>query len=364
MKTRTERGLLTDALTWVTRAVPRNPPAPVLAGVRLTASDGVLTVSAFDLETAHTAAVVSEVAGDGERLVSGLFLRDAVAGGRGSEVELVLDGDLLTVTSGRSVYRLRTMLLGDYPSLPPFPPVVGVVNPDALRDALAAVIPAVDDQSSVDKARGVHIEGGDLLDIVGTDIYRLHHTTLPWDAEHPFEATVPARVLGPAAKVMDAAVEIAYEDGLLGLSDGTHQVTMRCYATRYAEWSRVIEQGQRSQVDHFTIDGGDLAGAVKQVGSMAPFAPLILDYTDGEVSVTVDAETGDGCEVLPATGDGPAFRASVNARYMGDLLAACRPGPVDVHYAAGTVAPLTVVDPQQPHLTLILMTKRLTGGTT
>src|SRR5690242_2739192 len=111
MKIRAERAALAEALGWVARALPKNPPMPVLAGVRVSASEGVVRLSAFDYETQHTAAIEATVGDDGECVVPGLFLRDAIAGGRGAEVDLVLDGNQLEIASGRSTYRARCFTL-------------------------------------------------------------------------------------------------------------------------------------------------------------------------------------------------------------------------------------------------------------
>jgi DNA polymerase-3 subunit beta len=51
LKIRLDRSALSEAVTWAVHAVPSRPTVPTLAGLLLTATDNVLTVSGFDYET-------------------------------------------------------------------------------------------------------------------------------------------------------------------------------------------------------------------------------------------------------------------------------------------------------------------------
>ncbi|MFD9398174.1 hypothetical protein ACFWA4_05060 [Streptomyces sp. NPDC060011] len=48
MKITIDTARLAEATQWALRAVPQAPPAPVLAGLRIEARDGTLTLSGFD----------------------------------------------------------------------------------------------------------------------------------------------------------------------------------------------------------------------------------------------------------------------------------------------------------------------------
>lgn len=370
MKVRTEREALATSLAWVARAINRAPMAPALAGIRVTASEGGLAIRAFDYEVSHAATLEADVAGEGECLVPGYFLRDAVAGGRGSEVELALEAGTLTITSGRSTYRLRALALEDYPSLPEFPTTVGTVDAEALADATARALPPADDGSPHDNLRGLRVEGSDSgLAIVSTDGSRLHTHETSWDRDADFAATVPARTFEAAVRGLGGTVTLGYADGLLGLSDGARRVTTRCYSVAYADWCKALSFADKSISDRLTVDGDDLRAAVKTVGSVTDTErPIVLRFADGELAVETGAqESGEGCEVLEAEGDGPEFELGLNPRYLLDLLGACPDGPVELHYAGapseGKAQPLLVVAPDHPALRLLVMSKRSPGGT-
>lgn len=365
MKIQTDRAQLAEALTWVARVIGRRPTSAALGGVRLVAADDTLTASAFDYEVSHTARVEAEVSEPGEVLVPGLFLRDAVAGGRGKDVTLTLDGNL-QVKSGRSSYVARTLALEDYPTLPDFPDEVGTVKADSLAYALSVVEAAADDGSPHDNLRGLRVEADtDGLLLVGTDGRRLHGYSLPWDGK-PFGQTVPVKTLAAAVRGMRGTVALGAGGtlGLLGLDDGTRRVTSRAYAVEYADHRRALAHGANNVSNHVTVDADDLLGAVKRVGSVvADERPVLLAYADGELAVTTtDQESGEAADAVDAEGEGPAFSFAFNHRLLGDLLAAAPSGPVQLHYVAGadwTSRPLMVVDPEHEGRHLLLMSYRL-----
>lgn len=365
MKIRAERAALADALGWVARAIPKNPPAPVLGGVRLSAAEGVVRLSAFDYQNQHTAAVEATVGDEGECVVPGLFLRNAITGGRGAEVDLILDGARLEIASGRSTYRAQCFTTSDAPDLPPFPDVRGVVDADRLRDAVAMIAPAISDDPLFPEVCGVHIEGdAHLLALVATDRHRFHTIEIPWSGGDPFELTIPGRSLVEAVKGMSEDVEVGVSESLLGLSDGRRHWTTRLFDRPYAPWRRVLTGAAEKCVERLSVDRAELLAAVKQVGSMTDAErPIVLDFTGGELTVrTPEQDQGEGLEALAAEGDA-AVCIATNPRFLADALAVTD-GPIEIHHGGSYVKGGTyiVADQSRPELTLIVMSKSMPGG--
>ena len=141
MKITAERAPLADAVSWVAQAIPKNSQAPALAGMKLTAAEGSLTLQAFDYDVSHTATIGDldvSVASEGECLVSGKFVREIVASLKGKAIELVLDNSALTISAGRASYRTRVLNLGDFPHLPKRPAEVGKISGARLAAMVAS----------------------------------------------------------------------------------------------------------------------------------------------------------------------------------------------------------------------------------
>lgn len=366
MKIRADRTALDAALGWVARALPRNPLHPVLAGVRVHASGGIVRLSAFDYENQHTAAVEATVGDQGECIVPGAFLKYAVGGGRGTEVDLILDGPQLEIASGRSVYRARCLAIQDAPDLPSFPEIQGVVSPDRLRDAVTMIAPAITDDTPFAENKGIHIEGTrDLLTLVATDRYRVHSVTLPWTGDREFECTMPGKPLIEAVKGMAEDVEIGVSESLFGLSDGRHQWTTRRFATPYIQWQKAVDIYTTRCQDSISVERDEFLGAVRQVGALIEDRlPVVLDFSEGELSVRMlEQDQGDGCESLAAVGDVPVVIAT-NPRFLADAIAVTS-GPIEIRYGGSyeKSGAFLIADQSNPELTLIVMSKSMPGGT-
>lgn len=290
MKFRTDRAALADACTWVAGAIPRRPASPALGGIRLTASENTLTLSAYDFESAHQATISAEVVTDGDALLPGHMLRDLAAAMTQAEVELVVEERLATLSGGRATYRIPLLGIEDWPSLPAAAEPVGHIAADDLAQAVRTVKHAVDDDAPTEAVRGIMLateaEG---LRVVGLRGTVMSTCLAAWSGE-AMTARVPASYLEAALKGLTGAVGMAEVNGLLTLADASRTVTMRCYAGDYARWTQLVRE---SSAVTARLEVDDFAGAVKRVTLTQP-----RDSSGVAVRVTVRPD-----EVEIAAGD-------------------------------------------------------------
>jgi DNA polymerase-3 subunit beta len=296
----------------------------------------------------------------------GLFLRDAITGSRGTEVDLILDGQRLEISSGRSTYRAPCFAISDAPDLPPYPEVRGVVSPDLLREAVARVAPAISDDPLFKLVQGVRIEGDERsLTLVASDRFRVHVAEIPWSADGSFALTVLGASLVAATKGMTEDVEVAVSDNLLGLRDGRYQWTARLLDQPFAQWQRVLSGATDRCVESVKVERSDLLAAVKAVGSMTEEGqPVLIEFADGELTVSIpEQERGEGSEVLDAEGSG-TFSLATNPRYLAEALTVTE-GPVALRYGGSYAngGPFMIADSARPELSLFVQSKSMPGGT-
>lgn len=383
MKIRANRKPLADALAWVSQALAKGHAVPSLSGIHLSTSEGTLTMRAFDHHVGHTAQLPVDVIDDGEALVSGRFLATVISGLRGGEVELVLDGRDLTIRSGRSTYRTRLMLVGDYPKLPGFPTRVGIIDADTLGALTKAVAAPVDDGSPRETTAGVHIEAGDgePLWVVGSDdqARSVHVARGQWSQDAAIDATVPSLALAAAVKGMEGGVELGVTDGIFALRDNARTVTMRTYNSKFlsGKWRAVLAAASENTKASILADRDGLADAIKRVAALGDdgresYVGLVV--TPDAITITGGAEIGDGEDVIDAEGppDTTAW-LGLNASLMVQALAAVGPGQVSLGLGAvGEISPTKVVhvipagrddqSTQSIETELLVMPRRWIGG--
>jgi len=306
MKITTSRPALADTLNWVAQAIAKKPMTPVMSGVKLVATGDRLHLSAFDYDVSHEAFVAADVIADGECLVSAAFLRSIVAKMRAKDVELVLDDDMLTVRSGRSAYSTRVLKLGDYPSLPKAPPKVGSIDASDLLQGLGVVVHPIDDASPHEQVRGLRIEAGEDLELVGMDRFRIASAALPWTGD-AVALTVPSKAFHTAAKGMNGVVQIGMSETAVGLADEQRRVTIRLFEKGYTPlWRKMLEPIPESS--SALLDAAEFSDAVKRAGTLASEVMWIgVAFRDDELTIDIDgAEIGSGSDVVEAETSGEA----------------------------------------------------------
>lgn len=371
MKIRAERKALAETITWVAQATPKRVNVPALSGVHLTATaDGRLVARAFDYDTSHGAVVNGvDVIEPGEVLIPAAFLRNVLTGFKAAQVEIVLDGKTVTVSSGRSTYSCRVLALGDYPTLPAVPPVKGFIEADALRELVATAAWAIDPDIHVDVTMAgitaCHIEGDidGALTFVGTDRFVVSEAVTTWAGNEAIEANVPLGPLAAAAKGLNGMVALAHEGGLFGLSDGDRTITTRTIEAGFPAW-RPLMRPATDDDGAWTTDGPELVAAIKRTQSLIDEKSALVFEADEELTLTIpSSEAGEGVEYLDAEHVDGNLAASfrMDPTMIGPALTALAARSVRIGWKQGT-KPVTLRSDDRPGVTMLVMPKRDMGG--
>lgn len=330
MKIRADRKELAATVAWVAQALPKNAALADMSGIRLRAEGEHLILSAFDYDVHHEARLSVEVAGDGECLVSGAFLRTITAALSAKTVELVLDDKVLTIAAGRSTYRANLLKLENYPKLPDVPAAVGTIDAGLLADGIATCLGPVDDAAPVASVAGLRFEAeGGLLELVGTDGRLLIHRALDWSGDD-FTATLPSKAVAVAATGLAGTVTIGATESAVGLSDAERTVVMRTLAAQYAKW-RVVPRPPEQDRFGVMVERDDLLEAVKRAALLAKAdkdaGTISLTIEPDSIEVTAADATAGGSEVLDAEGEG-SETIPFNPVYLTQALTAMEPGAI------------------------------------
>ena len=213
MKFSVSRDVLTEAVTWTARSLPQRPAIPVLAGIRLVASEGVLTLSSFDYEVSARCEVPAEIEVDGEALVLGRLMSDICKSLPRKPVEVELADNKVVLTCGASRFNLPVMPMEEYPGLPTMPDLAGQVESAALARAINQVTVAASKDDTLPLLTGVLMEiEGEKIALMATDRYRLALREMTWVPTDPTSSTsvlVRARTLSDVAKSMTDGADVS-----------------------------------------------------------------------------------------------------------------------------------------------------------
>jgi len=328
MKLTTDRAAFAEALAWVATVVPKRPAVPTQAGIRLAATEGKLTIAAFNFDTAHTATIKADVTEAGEAVPSGHMLKGLVAALRGPAVTLAAEERSLVLTAGRARYSLNLFLAGEYPTAPPPPAPAGIFEADDLRRMLSVASYACDDDHPNSDVRGVRLLAEpERLVIVGAQSTTVAASWLVWLANPNFKAHLPFAALSAAVAGMTGPVALGADDGLLGLTSAGRAVVTRLYAEGKAlNWQRLVPAETTVSV---TLESEELLGAVKRAGlAGGPGQAVRLRIAPEGMRVSASGDTAAGAEELDVTDAEGEVTLQFTAELLAGALASAPPGEV------------------------------------
>ena len=299
MKFRVEREVLTEAITWIARSLPARPPAPVLSGVRIEATeDGIINLASFDYEVSATSKIQAEVIQSGTVLVSGKLLAEISKSLPKKPVTFTLEENKVSVVCGASRFTLATMPVEEYPNLPQMPEIDGSIESSVFTDAINQVIVAASRDESLPLLTGVKVEiEGEKITLLATDRYRLALRELTWAPALPDAkavALVRARTLSEVAKTLGSVGEIniglvtGSGSELIGFEAGGRHTTSLLVDGDYPHVRRLFPEETPIQA---VVAKAPLIDAVKRVALVAERnTPIRMTFSEGGVVL----EAGQG----------------------------------------------------------------------
>lgn len=358
MKFRVERDALADGVAWTAKGLPARPSVPVLAGVLLRVTDGVLHLSGFDYQVSSEASVPVHADADGAALVSGKLLAEITKALPGKPVEIAAVDAHLELICGSARFTLPTMPVEDYPSLPALPDRAGTVDAATFATAVSQVALAAGKDETLPMMTGVRIElDGSQLALLATDRYRLAVREIEWQPDDPAvsaDALVPAKILADTAKTLgplggELVVALATGgagEGMIGLTAGERRTTSRLLdGANYPPVRNLFPANPAARAQVSVAALTEVVRRVSLVGERT--APVRLAFSgDGLVVEAGGTEEARASEAAEATYDGEEpMTLAFNPTYLLDGLGALHaPNAVFSFVEPGKPAVLTPAD--------------------
>lgn len=332
MKFRVERDALADAVAWTAKSLPNRPSVPVLAGVMLRVTDGLLHVSGFDYEVSSQVNVDVQADADGAALVSGRLLAEITKALPAKPVDIAAVGAHLELVCGSARFTLPTMPVEDYPALPEMPSSAGTVDAQAFASAVAQVAVAAGRDETLPMMTGVRVElNGTSLAMLATDRYRLAMREMQWQPDDPeisINALVPAKTLNDTAKTLGplggevtlALAQGAAGEGMIGFAGGTRRTTSRLLdGANYPPVRSLFPASHNAQA---RVPVAALVEVVRRVALVAErTTPVLLSFSeDGLVVEAGGTEEARASEAMDATFTGEPLTIGFNPQYLIDGL--------------------------------------------
>jgi DNA polymerase-3 subunit beta len=341
---RCERDVLAEALTTAGRAATgRTGALPVLSGVRLELSGDRLVVTGTDLDLTIQLEVAVGGDVDGATVLPARLAADIVRSVAAGKVEMSVDDDDVSISSGRSQFSVRPLSVDDYPRVNPAASSAVTLPAASLGEALRQVVRA----ASTDEARpiltGVLLTAeNDGLRLVATDSYRLAVRDLPGTSVlgNDQKVLVPGRALNELQRLVGGAgdeLTLRLGDREATFEVGTTRLTTRLIEGEFPNYRQLIPA---SHPNTLTVARDALLEAIRRVKILAKDAtPVRLQMSvDGLRLTAITQDVGNAVEELDAKLEGTELTVAFNPDYLA----------AGVEAVSGDEITLSTQDPLKP----------------
>ena len=371
MKITIERAALLRALNHVQSVVERRNTIPILSNVLMKAEDNVLSMATTDMDLEINESVAANVIDAGATTAPAHTLHDIIRklpDNTDITLELNNEGTQMTVTAGRSRFKLSCLPTADFPE-------IGAGDLPASFSIPAADLRALVDRTkfamSTEETRyylnGIYVHEADqdgvkVLRAVATDGHRLarFEMPLPEGATNMPGVIIPRKAVGELRKLIDDAadtIEISLSESKVRFSFDHIVLTSKLIDGTFPDYQRVIPQGNDKIVE---IDAKILTNAVDRVSTISDGKSRAIKIALNGKNMTISAssaESGSATEELEVNGE-TDIEIGFNAKYLLDITSQIE-GEGCRLTLADSASPTIIQDNSDPSSLYVLMPLRV-----
>ncbi len=332
MKFTLARDALLKSLSHVQSVVERRTTIPILSNVLIRAANEDISFTATDMEIEINETLNGDVAKPGAVTAPAHTLYEIVRKlPDGAPVELSASSNQLTLSSGRSHFKLGCLPIEDFPKMPEgdFKHRFALAAKD-LRALIDRTRFAVSTEETRYYLNGIYLhaakgQNGINLRAVATDGHRLARMEInaPAGAKDIPGVILPRKTVNEVRKLVEeypGEVEIALSENKVRFTFDGVVIASKLIDGTFPDYERVIPSGNDKMLE---IEAAVLASAVDRVATIASekTRAVKLSLTPGHLVLSANSpEAGSAIEELEAKYDGALLDIGFNARYLLDIL--------------------------------------------
>lgn len=328
---------LRNGLQQVSRIVGTSQTLPILNNVLLQTENGLLKISATNLEMGMSTSVRCKVEQDGGVCIAAKVLLDLVNNLPNENITIEVGEAETSVSTDRYQTKIKHLPAGDFPSIPSVEDgsLVAIAAAD-LKEVLDSVSFAASTSETQPEISGIamRFEGGKMI-AIATDRYRLGEMSIPVQTTDDRAVIVPHRSVAELSRLLtgiEDSVGLNISTAQMALTVNDTYLVTRLIDGQYPEYGQIIptESGTIISLGH-----SDLLSALKTSGIFSKGAGSVtLAYnSEKQVIQIMSSSQGVGESVvdIPCQINGNSGSVIMNYRYMLDLLTNTNYSEIDIH---------------------------------
>jgi DNA polymerase-3 subunit beta len=333
MKISIDRSDLMRALSHVQSVVERRNTIPILSNVRLDAADGMLTLTATDMDLEMKESVAADVQAEGSTTAPAHTFHDIVRKlPDDARVDLTLEpgGAMMTVTAGRSKFKLSCLPVSDFPELGSGDMEVKFHVPaNGLRELVDRTRFAMSNDETRYYLNGAYVHAAEangipVLRAVATDGHRLAQFEMPLPdgaADMP-GVIIPRKTVAEIRKLVEeAAADITIEisENKVRFAFDHIVMTSKLIDGTFPDYQKVIPQGNDKIVE---VNPKLFTSAIDRVSTISNEKTRAVKLAINGSTMTLSAQSpdaGSATEEIEISNDNTELEIGFNSKYLLDI---------------------------------------------
>lgn len=318
---------LCDAVITVSRAINTKVTNPILEGIKLSAEEDTLTLSATDLEFSIEKKIKADVKIEGQVVVPGRFFGELIKKLTNEKIELKLtENNLLKVKYCDSETTVQCFNVYDFPDFKKLETNdFFAIDKKTLKNVInkTSFAVAVDDTRPVLKGVLFEIEQGNLK-AVALDGYRLALYSTKIRSENiSTSVIVPARSLLEIAKLIDDTEELVnvyFQKNFMMVDLDGCIITTRLLDGDFVNYKQIINISNETVI---TVNKKQLEDALERASLLSKVGQNNLvqfEIRDQNLCITSRSEIGNINENIGIVFKGKEITIAFNARFFLEAL--------------------------------------------
>lgn len=339
---------LHQGLNTVGHIATKNASMPILNNVLISIKDGLINLSATNLEIGITKQIRGKADKDGEITVDAKILSDYIALLPNEKIDISLDKKELKINCQQYNTVIKGQEAQDFPVIPQVDKKIGFnLSVASLKNALGQILFAINPGDNRLELTGVLFDIKDkTMNLVATDSFRLAKTELDFSLDlgqisaDGLKVIIPLKTMQEISRIINSAADELSGDAdqlKLFLSDNQAMfvyqgttIISRLIEGHYPDYEQVLPINFKTEA---IVDRGELSRAIKMASIFSANTTNAIDITIDslEQKIIIEAvagQTGSQQAELSAKIDGQNNSVRLNYRYLLECLNVLSAGQV------------------------------------
>lgn len=365
-----ERAKLLECVSKLQRVVGAKSTMPVLEGILLSAEQGLLTLSAYNLEMGMRKEMYARCDEEGDIVINARLLADILRKMNGLQVEISADEKLLChISCGEAVFDIMGMAATDFPEMPSVADGEKIrVDSKVFSDMVDGTIFAVaqtEGTRPILTGLDVSVKNG-ILQLVAVDGCRLAIRRQKVDFDCEIEFIAAGKAVSEAVKLISddtENIDIIVGKRLISFNIDGYLFISRLLEGEYVNYEKIIPSEYKQCV---VIKTNELINIVERVSLLINdylTSPIRCYFDEHEVTFNCTTSMGRVTEKFEISLEGEPFEIGINSRLLLDALRAIDDSAVKIRFN-GVNAGIVLCSPEnnEEDYVYIVMPMRLNNG--